>query len=105
MSNERFQSIMARLLGLLYALAICSVVIAITSFTVGCAHYKAEIHPDGSGKVNIWSTREFPEGMKTSYKDFHFEANSVQGGITIQDVINMAEYLKSAGVPIPEKEQ
>jgi len=66
----------------------------------GCAHYEAEIRPDGSGYVSIWSTREFPDGMETSYKDFRFKANSVAGGMTMQDVLDMARFLEAKGIPL-----
>lgn len=86
----------------LIAVLIVVVVLALMVVLGGCvAHYEAEIRPDGSGWVNIWTTREFPEGMKTRYKDFEFEANSVQGGLTMQDVVNLATFLKAQGISVP----
>lgn len=84
----------------LIAVLIVIVFLALLLVLGGCASYEAEIRPDGSGWVKIRSTREFPEGMKTSYKDFTFEANSVQGGLSMQDVVSLANFLVAKGIPL-----
>lgn len=66
----------------------------------GCARYKVTINPDGSGSLDILSWRKFPDGLETRYKDFYFKANSVGGGLSMEDVFGLARYLEEKGIPL-----